>query len=239
MSHLSNDKICITLDLDWAPEKVIQDALEMLVRAGIKATIFATHASQFLDKLDRNQFDVGLHPNFQRSNGDYAGILSELKNLYPRALGARSHSLFVSSPILKSYIAQGLKYESNIFLPYHEGLHPVQRFKDLVSIPFYWSDDKHIEMQKPFSIDQLRLYVDGLKVLNFHPMHVFMNTMSQSHYEGFKRHYLDPEALESFVNKTEDGMGTLFSSLLRNLRETRVRTYTLREIYDQFVASIG
>ena len=102
-----------------------------------------------------------------------------------------------------------------------------------------WSDDKHIEMQKPFSIDQLRLHVDGLKVLNFHPMHVFMNTMSQSHYEGFKRHYLDPEALESFVNRTEDGMGTLFSSLLRNLRETCVRIYTLREIYDQFVAYDG
>ena len=35
--------ICLTLDLDWAPDHVLEDTRALLTQAGLPATIFATH----------------------------------------------------------------------------------------------------------------------------------------------------------------------------------------------------
>ena len=39
---------CLTFDVDWAPDPVIEDTLLFLERAGVRATFFATHASAAL-----------------------------------------------------------------------------------------------------------------------------------------------------------------------------------------------
>jgi hypothetical protein len=38
--------------------------------------------------------------------------------------------------------------------------------------------------------------VQGLKVFNFHPIHIFENTHSQAHYREIKQHYQNPAELE-------------------------------------------
>jgi hypothetical protein len=230
-------KLCITLDMDWASDEVAGPVAEMMRRRGVKATFFATNHSRLLSGLDGEQFEVGLHPNFNNCAGDFRAPLEGLKRLYPRARGARSHSLFVSSHILQLYVEHGLNYESNIFLFEHEGLRPVLRFEGFVSIPFCWSDDKHISLQRPFTLDALGLETPGLKVLNFHPMHVFMNTSSDAHYESYKRHYQEPDRLAEFVNRRSPGVGTLFGALLEHLEETGRRTYTMGEVCDEFLAA--
>ncbi|MDQ3918989.1 MAG: hypothetical protein M3348_10970 [Acidobacteriota bacterium] len=229
--------ICLTLDLDWARDEIVSPVLELMRRSGVKATFFATHRSELLSALDGEQFEVGLHPNFNQALGDFRKPIESLKEIYPQARGARSHSLFVSSHILQLYAEHGLKYESNIFLHMHEGLHPVLRFEDFVSIPFYWSDDKHISLQRPFELGDLGIESPGLKVLNFHPMHVFMNTRSDAHYESYKRHYQEPDKLKDFINRDAPGAGTLFGSLLDYLGRSGRRTYTLYEICQQYLSA--
>jgi len=54
----------ITIDIDWVPDKVLEYTLELLSKAGVPCTIFATHATGLLNGLDRNQFEIGIHPNF-------------------------------------------------------------------------------------------------------------------------------------------------------------------------------
>jgi hypothetical protein len=229
------DVVCVTLDMDWARDEVAGPVVEMLRRRGVKATFFATNESELLSGLEGGQFEVGLHPNFNNAAGDFRKPIESLKRLYPRARGARSHSLFVSSHILQLYAEFGLSYESNIFLYMHEGLHPVLRFDGLASIPFYWSDDKHISLRRPFELRALDLETPGLKVLNFHPMHVFMNTSSDAHYESYKRHYQEPERLRDFVNREGPGMGTLFAAFLEHIERSGRRTYTMGEVCDEFL----
>jgi hypothetical protein len=223
------DEICVTLDVDWAPDEVLRDVLDALDDNRVRATLFATHASSVLADIDPTRIEVALHPRFENLS-DPADPIAELLGCYPGARGMRSHGLVVSSGILEAGATLGLVYESNHFLPLHPGLRPVFRFQRLVTIPIYWSDDHHLLLRKPFSIESLKLEEQGLKVLNFHPIHVFANTTSPDHYAAFKRHYQDPAALRALRDQTVPGTASLFHDVLARLRGTATRT--LSEVHD-------
>lgn len=226
-------RIVLSLDVDWAPDAVMEPVLDAMRAAGVKCTFFATHASPLLMGLDDPNVEVGLHPNFLGNNGDYDTPLSQLTAAYPNARGGRSHALYVSSHILRLYKKHGLSYESNNFMPMHQHLHPMMRFERFVSIPFYWSDDR-LEVYSWFDVEALRLDEPGLKVLNFHPIHVFMNTSSEGHYLSWKQHYQDPDALRAHIGEGA-GVGSLFHAVLARIRERNLRTYTMAEICDTFL----
>ena len=114
--------ICITFDVDWATEEALEYVIKKLEKNDINATFFATHDSKLLKSVNKSQFEVGIHPNFNNSNCDFSSPIQNLIKIYPNAIGGRSHSLFCSSNILQIYEEVGLKYESNIFLPFHENL---------------------------------------------------------------------------------------------------------------------
>jgi hypothetical protein len=233
-THHEVDAVCLSLDVDWAPDPVLAHVVDLIARAGISATLFATHHTPVLAGLGAPAFEVGLHPNFDRG-ADLDSPLRELKAAYPGARGARSHGLAVSSRMLQRYMAHGLRYESNVFLPGHAGLRPVTRFDALVSIPFYWSDDKHLERGEPFEVGALRLDVPGLRVLNFHPIHVYMNTVSLDHYEGFKVHYHDPNALAARRDPLSPGIGTLFGEVLAELGRRDNSRLTLDGVCERYL----
>lgn len=229
-------RVCLTLDVDWAPDEVVASAAALIERAGARATFFATNESPVLAALDPGRFEVGLHPNYNNvRDGDFDVPLAALKGLYPAARGGRSHGLYVSSAILAGYRAHGLRYESNVFLYLHENLRPVLRFKDFVSVPFYWSDDKHLELHDTFGPDHLGLDAPGLKVYNFHPMHVFMNTSSEAHYQSYKPHYKDVAGLRERRNESGEGVGTLFSAFLERVAGRELPL--LGEVCEEFLSA--
>ncbi len=234
-THHEVDAVCLSLDVDWAPDPVLAYVVDLIARAGVSATLFATHHTPVLTELGPPTFEVGLHPNFDRG-ADLDAPLHELKAAYPGARGARSHGLAVSSRVLQRYMAHGLRYESNVFLPGHEGLRPVTRFVELVSIPFYWSDDKHLERGEPFELAAMRLDVPGLRVLNFHPIHVYMNTVSLSHYESFKAHYHDHDALAELRDPLSPGIGTLFDGVLAELGRRSDSHLTLDRVCERYLS---
>lgn len=235
---LTGSQICVTIDVDWARDETMLPLFELMSEANIKATVFATHESELLKSLDAAQFEIGLHPNFNDRCTSVEDVVRPLKAAYPEAKGGRSHSLHMSSHILRQYMDNGLVYESNAHLPLHEGLHPAIRCEDFVSIPMYWSDDTGFLLGLSFDLEELRLEEPGLKVLDFHPIHIFMNTSGVAHYEEYKRHYQEPEKLKDFVNRKSPGVGTLFNALVTYLKENRLPTYRLDEIYQQYVAGI-
>ncbi|RAP27591.1 hypothetical protein DID74_00375 [Candidatus Marinamargulisbacteria bacterium SCGC AG-333-B06] len=207
--------VCITFDIDWATDEALQYLIDKLTKHNIKASFFATHDTKVLTSINSNLFEVGIHPNFNDSNGDFITPIQNLMEIYPNAIGGRSHSLFCSSNILKTYEAFGLKYESNIFLPFHDNLKVTKRRKNLVSIPFFWSDD--------YCLDNYLLDVDfptlidnesGLKVFNFHPIHIFANTPSNKFYEKIRPHYHNSEKLIQLRNNSKIGICDLFDQLL-------------------------
>lgn len=232
------DRTCLAIDVDWAPDELLAFVLERLDGAGVRATIFATHATSVLDGLDPARFELALHPNFERSIDDLEAPLGSLKDAYPDAIGGRSHALFVSSRILETYVKYGLRYEANNFLLLHQGLHPTVRSKDLVSLPSYWSDDKHIELGEAFEVPSMHPAGPGLKIFTFHPIHVFMNTTSDEHYASYKRDYQAPSALRRSIAKGR-GIGSLFDLFLAHLTREDQGTHTLADVYREYVSDAG
>ncbi len=223
--------VYLTFDIDWAPEEVIKYTLDKLTKSNLKATFFATHESNILKSLNTEFFEVGIHPNFNISKGDLLTPIEDLMKIYPNACGGRSHSLFSSSNILEVYERFGLKYESNIFLPYHKNLNMVKRRKNLFSIPFFWSDDYCLDnnLLNKKKINKL-LYTKGLKVFNFHPIHIFVNTPSFDFYNKVKKYYKDPKKLIEIKNNSQYGIEDVFNEIVNQITNINVNTNKMEMI---------
>jgi len=48
---ISFEKICVTLDIDWACDEIIEYSIKLLEEYDVKATIFTTHKSSLLKSL--------------------------------------------------------------------------------------------------------------------------------------------------------------------------------------------
>lgn len=230
------DLVCVTLDVDWAEEEVLEASLGLLEKAGVKATFFATHESKVLADAEGDQIEIGVHPNFNDCEGRFEEPMEKIMDLYPNAVGARSHSLFTSSHILTLYMKHGLRYESNVFLLDHPLPHPLLRFTELISIPFCWSDDKHFELERPFKGDAAGLGTPGLKVLNFHPIHLFLNTKDLPHYESSRPHHPNPKAMRELINDGP-GIATMFEEMMGEIADRGLVTARMSDVCDRFFES--
>ena len=218
--------ICITLDVDWAPEPVIADVVGLLDAHEIKATFFATGSSEVLRSATLRGHEISLHPNYKDGTSPKS-TLAQLKQLWPAARGVRAHGLKSSSALLKMYLDEGLEYNCDAFVPDQEILRPFLRLTKtrLVCLPFCWEDDTHFKSGLPFETDCLRLDREGLLIYNFHPIHIYLNTDSDLTYRSVRSDYQDPESL---LKKRVKGKGTrtLFLDLLDWLSRNREQVTT-------------
>jgi len=226
------NSVCITIDVDWAPEPVLADTVELLDTRGLKATFFATGPSQVLEAAASRKHEVGLHPSYQ-DNPNPQLALSKLKQLWPEAKGVRAHGLASSSALLKMYVEAGLEYNCDFFVPDQEILQPYLRLNRLVCLPFCWEDDVHFRSDSPFQIDFLGIERNGLLIYSFHPVHIYLNTNSDATYRTAKPSYQDPQGL-LMRRARGKGVRTLFLDLLDRLIDDRERMTTTGQVAARF-----
>ena len=191
-----DNEIYLTFDTDWADDTVLSDTLDLLDTRGVAATVFATHESPVLTALAGHpRVEVGLHPNFNtlldagsRDHGAEA-VLARMHEAFPAAVSVRSHSLFQSSGLQHLFAKRGLKFEVNQFIPSWSGIacQPYREITGMIRVPYFWEDDVHViamerELVVPWNADAM-LDRHGLKVFDFHPVHVFLNTERMDRYE--------------------------------------------------------
>ena len=85
------NELAITLDIDWAPDFMIERVAGALLSKGVKATWFVTHRSLAIDRLRHHPelFELGIHPNFAAgsSHGDTPeAVLGHVIDLVPDAV---------------------------------------------------------------------------------------------------------------------------------------------------------
>ena len=188
--------IAIVLDIDWAPDFVIEAVAEILVEKGVCATWFITHASPVMEQLRRypDLFELGIHPNFLAgsTHGETpAAVMQHCMQMVPEAVSMRTHSLYQSTPLLKQVAGlTQIENDVSLFMPYAAGLRPVRMWFagcSLVRIPVYWSDTQ--EMVRPDSDWRLETLLarEGLKVFAFHPIHVYLNLDEPGPYQALKQ----------------------------------------------------
>jgi len=202
-------KVFLTFDVDWAHDDVILDTIDLLEAADLSATWFITHDTPVLARLRQNpKFELGIHPNFNWllagdiCNGkDPKEVVSWMMDLVPEAKCVRSHSMMQSSGLLDVFASAGLTHDVNHFIPASVGaeLRPWTLWNGMTRVPYFWEDDiaciyESKGRNEPTVTDAARTG-QGVKVFDFHPIHIFLNTEDLQRYERTRPIHQNPPAL--------------------------------------------
>lgn len=188
--------IVLTFDIDWAPDWMIHDLADMLAKAGVRGTFFATHDSPAIRQLQGEVgFEVGVHPNFlpgSSHGGTPDAVMQTVLDWFPEARAARTHSLAQSEPLLGLMARSGIAVDCSIHLPQADHVAPhALRLEpggpQLIRIPHVFQDNMYMMAGQPWEDAADWLLTPGLKVLNFHPVHVALNAGDVSAYGALRR----------------------------------------------------
>jgi hypothetical protein len=185
-------ELCVTLDLDWAPDFAIDDAAAWLEQHGVRATWFVTHASPAVDRLRARpeRFELGIHPNFLPGSTHGAtpeAVLVHCLELVPGARAMRTHGLVQSTALLDTVLrCTDVRIDVSLFLPRLSHLRPFVypwAGRELVRVPYGFEDDLEMARAAPdFGLGSLLALGPGLVVLSFHPIHLALNSASMAPY---------------------------------------------------------
>jgi hypothetical protein len=187
----------MTLDIDWAPDAIIDSVAALLIERRVKATWFVTHRSPAVDRLrqHRDLFELGIHPNMLpgSTHGTTENeALAHVLEIVPGAVSMRTHGLYQTSNFLVKAATQfGLRVDVSLFLPRAPHLQPHRITwggAALWRIPYFWEDDVEMFEERPiWHVSDDRLAVPGLRVFDFHPVHVALNTDRFERYDTLRK----------------------------------------------------
>ncbi len=236
-------RVVLTIDVEWSCAEVIEDVVRLLEERNLRATFFCTHPGIPLGSHER-----ALHPNYRwHGNSQLARpesatlqhrteaglcrqVIGAVRKMYPEAIGARSHCLYFEYDLLKMYAEFGLHYDSSSFLPMVHHLQPAALAKGIVEFPIYYMDEWDLSSQATdFTLEKLELGTGGLKVLDFHPNLVYLNTSIHEHYLESKAFYHDADWLLQH-RRPERGARNLFIDVLDYLAKHAGDVSTLAEL---------
>ena len=204
----------LTFDIDWASDDVLADAIDLVERADVAATWFVTHDTVLLSRLrDNPKFELGVHPNFNfllegdlRAGRNAAEVIDRIMHIVPEARSVRSHSMTQTSRLLDLFAAAGLRVDCNHFIPEQAGiaLKPWTHWNGITRAPYFWEDDVALLYDQGIAVETLAQAV-GVKIFDFHPIHIFLNTENLDRYERTRPLHGSAAQL---VRQRFDGAGT-------------------------------
>lgn len=196
---MNNNQYLITLDIDWAPDFVIDWVADQLITHRVRATWFVTHASPSIERLRRHSdlFELGIHPNFLpgSTHGQTpAEVLKYCMKIVPEAVSMRTHSLVQSTPLLEQVMTRTpITRDVSLFMPYAAHLHPIEyhlKGHVLHRFPYYWEDDFEMHRPRPnWCLAPLCETGLGLKIFNFHPIYIYLNSTNFESYHTIKQRH--------------------------------------------------
>lgn len=224
------ERIFLTVDIDWAHDEVLADAISLIEEAGIYCTWFVTHDTRWLSRLRSNpKFELGIHPNFNwllagdaRNGINAREVILRLMNIVPEARSVRSHSVTQSSVILELFSEAGLTHDSNCSIPITSKIlvKPWRLWNNMVRVPYQWEDSIALQyMERKIKFPDAKQavecyeFINEFIVFNFHPIHIFLNTESLHQYEAARAAYHNPEELALYRNPRK-GVRTWLIELL-------------------------
>lgn len=234
--------VYITMDMDWANDGVLRDTVSLVEQLNIPVCFFVTNDTPMLETLRHHPlFTLGLHPNFlPQMNGQttksYQETLAEMKALVPEAKVIRCHALVDATPILVAAKEIGFKADMNLFIPASSGiqLYPFYHFTGLKRLPFFFEDDAWMVETDHLSTEQHMLSNPAfLRIFNFHPIHLYLNTEKMERYHRAKPYYHDFKSLAQFVNhENRDGARDFLLRMKQIADENQIRFGKAEEIWD-------
>jgi hypothetical protein len=231
----------ITVDVDWAPDSIVELLVEWFMIKNIPITLFFTHQSKLAKDLAENpNIEIGIHPDFSRNN-NADECVKALKYIYPNAIGSRSHRNIDGRIVTDALARNGLKYHSNKLTWGLSHLEVMPVYNGMVEVPYFWEDGYHLELGVKLKKEELNLYTRGLKIFNIHPMLFFLNCINDNQRKLATNNINDLTASNNndftqYINKGE-GISTFSKNIFLSLKSSGFEFLLLKEMmahaYDQ------
>jgi hypothetical protein len=176
--------IIYTADTDWADEYILDFFFNEVEKYNSPWIIFATNKYERFQNLKKKGYEIGIHPNFISciNRSEMIAEVERLKKIFPEATYSRSHSLLSGGPIWDALEQSGITHDFTLFNPYSESTRKRILWNGLIQVEFNWEDDFHFHI-KDFNVDHsARIIKKKDLILNFHPIHFFLNTKSKNDY---------------------------------------------------------
>lgn len=229
---MDGQQYVVTLDTDWVPQFMLDSVLDMLEAYAVPATIFCTSPYEIVES---DRVEIGLHPNMMsdstqgKSEQERLGYVS---TLYPHAAGLRTHRYYWHGGMYSMLEKSGLKYDSSILLPFQQHLKPSQCF-GITRFPVWCGDNLYMRLNPETSLFRPPGFDGpGLKVFNFHPVHIWLNSRSveeTSRLLGGRSLPALTTAQAMHLRRSGNGMEKVFSDVL-SILSGKDNLYTLREL---------
>jgi len=250
------DVYALTLDVDWASDDVIDDVAAILVEKRVRATWNVTHASRAVERLAARPdlFELGLHPNFSEGStqgGAPDAVLRSLRTIAPDAVTLRTHKLIQSTPLLALAAERfGVRYDLSLLLYRTANIAPHALWFEsgarLIRLPYFWEDDSEMHVPGPcFDLEDAGFHPPGLKIFNFHPVHVALNASSMTPYHALTKRVPVTKATRNDVRpfiEEGQGAGSLFRALVAFIAARQpngdAAGFTIREIGERAEAAL-
>ena len=230
-----NKAVCLTVDIDWAPDYMLEDAYVLLKDAS--PTLFATHESPLL-KILSSEVDVGIHPNLSSgsSHGDNIhDVVSFFQSLeYVNFEWLRFHVLGHAYPDLEVLANNGTQIDSSYCLLNGKFIVPhLQPGLDMVMAPYFWEDG--LRLKSGANDEFIDWDAQGLKIFDFHPIDIYFNTPNIEYRNKIKRLYpsvndIPQKEAEILINKTAYGTRDALLSILNKVKAGKVRPFSFSEL---------
>ena len=219
--------IALTLDIDWAPDQIVDDVLAVVDARGVPTTVFCTNYTKDRSGKSSNlrrlhpRHELGLHPDFQNT-ANYAAEWDGLLSLYPGVRGWRAHNGMTGWPIITQGVARGLRYEiyTAIFADYVAPCRVYSALDRYVVLTTAFLDANWLH-DRSFSWSAadlpLRNYFGDeskLVVLGFHPNIVYYDMKSVEEYDRGKASYHSVDEDRSYRRRPVRGAMKLLMELL-------------------------
>jgi len=200
----------LVIDMDWAPDEVLLDTLELIQGSGVTSNWMVTHSTPVLSDLrSARNVELGVHPNFNgllngqelRGFSDARAVMNAMVDLVPEAKVVRSHSVAQSGPLMDLWAELGFTHDVNMFIPSGSGnvCGPWRAHNGMTRVPYAWGDNVYCLYegtdQPEKSPYELLLNRQGIVVVNFHPIHVYLNTERLDRYESLRHVHQDSREL--------------------------------------------
>ena len=154
--------------------------------------------------------------------------------IYPNSLGSRSHRNIFGHSIAKVLSEFGLAYDVSNLLWNQSILGIVNDPNELKRISYFWEDGIHLEYQIPLDWSLINLNSPGIKIINVHPVLIYLNCISDQQRKNLVKNYSDltKASKTDFLNAKYNkyGISNLWEELLFKIKKEKVKSRFISEI---------
>lgn len=142
-------------------------------------------------------------------------------DFFPKAKSVRSHSLMQSEQLVDQFKEAGITHISNFYLPLLSKIkiYPFYLWDKMIITPHMWQDNVEIKMHYIKKNYRFKIIPESLNVINFHPIHFYLNTIDLDLYNKVKRDLNNYKILKKNIN-TSFGIKNILIKLINKFKKT-------------------